>query len=121
MKEFPPYRRLLDAEHAVTDLVSGVVKFRETYEFWLACHSNTEPHNQRRTHLEAALAHEIVHVIQSITTNKIFNLAEGYRYLFTQIIKYRLSGVSWLELLPEARRAYWDIKSGFETMTETVR
>lgn len=119
MKEFPPYRRLLDAEHAVTDLVSGVVKFRETYEFWLACHSNTEPHDQRRTHLEAAFAHEIVHVIQAITTGKIFNLAEDYRYLFSQIVKYRLSGVSWHELLPEARRAYWDIKSGFETMTET--
>lgn len=119
MKEFPPYRQLLDAEHATTDLVSGVIKLRETYEYWLACRSNNEPRTQRTEHLEAAIAHERVHVIQSITTSKILSLAEDYRFLFSQILKYRLSGISWNELLPEARRTYQDIRFGFEAMTES--
>ena len=119
MKEFPPYRQLLDAEHATTDLVTGVIKLRETYEYWLACRSNNETTTQRSKHLEAAIAHEIVHVIQSITTSKILNLAEDYRFLFSQLVKYRLSGIPWNELLPEARRSYQNIKSGFETMTES--
>jgi len=119
VKEFPPYRKLLDAEHATTDLVTGVVKLRETYEYWLACRSNNQPDTQRSKNLEAAIAHEIVHVIQSVTTSKILNLAEDFRFLFSQLVKYRLSGIPWNELLPEARRAYQDIKLDFETMKES--
>jgi len=111
---FGAYRSLLEGEHATTDLTVGVVKFRETYEYYIHSQEGTGGSVARKLAIEEALRHEMIHVIQSVTTSAVFSFSENMRFLLSQLVKYRLQGAEWSALLPEARKEYRRNKDWFE-------
>ena len=117
--KYGEYRRLLEAEHAVTNLAIGVVKFRETYEYYLHSQKQRVGNPDRKNMLDMASRHEMVHVLQCITTSSALNTAEDRRFLLSQIIEYKVQGAKWEDLLPNARKEYSLIKERFESPKPT--
>lgn len=115
----PRPRTILEGEIGLLIMPMGVAKFREFLQYFdsLSAGGEADGDAERAYRIRVAFNHELVHLLQSITTPVGFHYCEDIRFIAGQLLKYINEGAKLEDVIPAARAEYATIVRGMTKRT----